>query len=118
GFLEKVRAIADRIGAVLIFDEITSGWRSHHGGIHLKLGVNPDVAVFAKAISNGFPMSAIIGRSSVMEAAHSTFVSSTYWTESIGPCAALTTLRLLKEINAVDKLTEIGELTRNGWRRL
>jgi glutamate-1-semialdehyde 2,1-aminomutase len=118
GFLEKVRAIADRIGAALIFDEITAGWRSHHGGIHLKLGVNPDIAVFAKAISNGFPMSAIIGRSSVMDAAHGTFVSSTYWTESIGPCAALTTLRLLRETHAVDRLTEIGELTRNGWRRL
>lgn len=118
GFLEKVRAIADRSGAVLIFDEVTSGWRSHHGGIHLKLGVNPDIAVFAKSISNGFPMSAIIGRASAMEAAQQTFVSSTYWTESIGPRAALTTLKRLQAINAVARITEIGELTRQGWRQL
>jgi glutamate-1-semialdehyde 2,1-aminomutase len=118
GFLEKIRAIADRIGAVLIFDEITSGWRSHHGGIHLKLGVSPDIAVFAKAISNGFPMAAIIGRSAVMEAAQQTFVSSTYWTESIGPLAALTTLKKLQATNAVARITRIGNLTRDGWRRL
>jgi glutamate-1-semialdehyde 2,1-aminomutase len=118
GFLERVRALADHTGAALIFDEITAGWRSHHGGIHLKLGVNPDVAVFAKAMSNGFPMSAIIGRASVMEAAQHTFVSSTYWTESIGPIASLTTLKKLRETNAVAHLTEIGELTRLGWRRL
>ncbi len=118
GFLEKVRAIADRVGAALIFDEVTAGWRSYHGGIHLKLGVNPDIAVFAKSISNGFPMAAIIGRGNVMEAAQQTFVSSTYWTESIGPAAALTTLRLLRETNAVARIHEIGELTRNGWRRL
>ena len=118
GFLQKIRAIADEIGAVLIFDEITSGWRTHHGGIHLTLGVNPDIAVFAKALSNGFPMSAIIGRSAVMEAAQQSFVSSTYWTESIGPTATLATLRKLVEIDAVKRIHEIGELTRAGWRRL
>ena len=118
GFLEKVRAIADRIGAVLIFDEVTSGWRSHHGGIHLQLGVAPDIAVFAKAISNGFPMAAIIGRANVMEAAQHTFVSSTYWTESIGPTAALATLKKLRETNAIARIAEIGELTRAGWRQL
>ena len=118
GFLEKVRALADEAGAVLIFDEITAGWRSHHGGIHLRLGVMPDMAVFAKSISNGFPMAAIIGRGAVMEAAQQTFVSSTYWTESIGPAAALATLGKLRAIGAVARIAEIGELTRAGWRRL
>ena len=117
-FLQKIRALADEAGAVLIFDEITAGWRTHHGGIHLTLGVNPDIAVFAKAISNGFPMAAIIGRAAVMEAAQQTFVSSTYWTESIGPAATLATLRKLVEVNAVARIGEIGELTREGWRRL
>lgn len=116
GFLEKVRALADATGAVLIFDEVTSGWRSHHGGIHLKLGVAPDLAVFAKSISNGFPMAAIIGRDRVMEAAQRTFVSSTYWTEGIGPAAALATLTRLKEINAVAHIENIGDLTCQGWR--
>lgn len=116
GFLEKVRRLADQNGAVLIFDEVTSGWRSHHGGIHLKLGVAPDLAVFAKSISNGYPMAAVIGRTAVMEAAQRTFISSTYWTEGIGPAAALATLTRLKEINAVDHIAKIGEITCQGWR--
>jgi glutamate-1-semialdehyde 2,1-aminomutase len=116
GFLDKVRALADETGAVLIFDEVTSGWRSHHGGIHLKLGVAPDLAVFAKSLSNGFPMAAVIGRGRVMEAAQRTFVSSTYWTEGIGPAAALATLRRLKELDAVAHIAKIGDLTRQGWR--
>ena len=118
GFLEQVRALADRAGAVLVFDEITAGWRSCHGGIHLRLGVAPDVAVFAKAISNGFPMAAIIGRGAVMEAAQKTFISSTYWTEAVGPAAALATLGKLREIDAVARIAESGERTRNGWREL
>lgn len=116
GFLEKVRALANEAGAVLIFDEITSGWRTHHGGIHLGLGVAPDIAVFAKSISNGFPMAAIIGRARIMEAAQRTFVSSTYWTEGIGPAASLATLARLKSVNAITHIQTIGELTRAGWR--
>ena len=69
GFLEEVRSIATKIGAVLIFDEVTSAWRMNTGGIHLTYGVVPDVAVFAKALSNGYPMGAIIGTEAVMEAA-------------------------------------------------
>jgi glutamate-1-semialdehyde 2,1-aminomutase len=118
GFLEKVRQLADESGAVLIFDEITAGWRSHHGGIHLRLGVAPDIAVFAKAMSNGFPMAAIIGRGDVMEAAQLTFVSSTYWTEGIGPAAALATLKKCRAVDVVSHITKIGELTRSGWRKL
>lgn len=118
GFLEKVRALADEAGAVLVFDEITAGWRSHHGGIHLKLGVAPDIAVFAKSISNGFPMAAIIGRGAVMEAAQQSFISSTYWTEGIGPAAALATLAKLRDTNAVAHIEQAGTLTREGWRTL
>ena len=84
GFLEAVRDIATDIGAVLIFDEVTTGWRMTDGGIHTLLGVNPDIAVFAKAMANGYPMAAIIGTSPVMEAAQSTFISSTNWTERVG----------------------------------
>lgn len=116
GFLAGVRALADRLGAALVFDEITAGWRSHHGGIHLKLGVAPDVAVFAKAISNGFPMAAIIGRAAVMEAAQRTFISSTYWTEGIGPAAALATEARLRETNAVPHIGAAGERVRGVWR--
>ena len=115
GFLEKVRALADETGAVLIFDEITAGWRTNFGGIHLTLGVEPDIAVLAKALSNGFPMSAIIGRAPVMEAAQLSFVSSTYWTEAIGPTAALATLARMEEVNVSHHIVGIGTLVRAGW---
>lgn len=115
GFLERVRALADETGAVLIFDEITAGWRSNFGGIHLTLGVTPDVAVFAKAMSNGFPMAAIIGRAGVMDAAQQTFVSSTYWTEAIGPTAALATLARMAQVDVPRHVGEIGTLVRGGW---
>jgi glutamate-1-semialdehyde 2,1-aminomutase len=96
GFLEGVRDLATRIGAVLIFDEITSGFRMNVGGIHRTLGVDPDIAVLGKGMSNGYPMAAIIGRASVMEAAQSSFISSTFWTERIGFTAALATLEKMQ----------------------
>ncbi|MEZ6071517.1 MAG: aminotransferase class III-fold pyridoxal phosphate-dependent enzyme [Pirellulales bacterium] len=81
GFLAGVRALCDSHGAVFVFDEITAGWRFALGGAHLNYGIEPDVAVFAKAFGNGHPMAAVIGRESVMRAAEETFISSTYWTE-------------------------------------
>ena len=97
GFLEGVRKTASAIGAVLIIDEVSAGFRLITGGAHLRFNLEPDMAVFAKAISNGYPMAAIIGRSAVMEAAQNTFISSTYWTERIGPVAALATIRKHQE---------------------
>jgi len=115
GFLGKVRALADETGAVLVFDEVTSGWRTNFGGLHLRLGVMPDIAVFAKSISNGFPMGAIIGRGSVMEAAQQTFVSSTYWTERIGPTAALATIDRMAKVDVVSHIEKVGERVLAGW---
>ncbi len=115
GFLERVRALADETGAILIFDEITAGWRSNFGGMHLTMGVNPDIAVFAKALSNGFPMSAIIGRDAVMDSAQATFISSTYWTEAVGPTAAVATLARLQQLDVAKHVGEIGTLVRTGW---
>jgi len=117
GFLEAVRDIATEIGAVLIFDEVTTGWRMTNGGIHLLLGVNPDIAVFAKAMANGYPMAAILGTSSVMEAAQSTFISSTNWTERVGTVAALATIRKYRRENVAAHLKMIGNLTFDGWKR-
>lgn len=118
GFLEGVRQIATDIGAVLVFDEVTSGFRECVGGIHLTLGVNPDMAVFAKALANGYAMSAIIGVGRVMEAAQSTFISSTNWTERIGPTAALATIKKMQRENVVAHLRRIGTQLNEGWRRL
>ena len=115
-FLKHVRAVADRINAVLIFDEVTSGWRMNIGGIHLMYGVKPDVAVFAKGISNGYPMAAIIGKRSVMEAAQKSFISSTYWTERIGPVAALETIRKMRADKVPEHLSRIGNRIRAIWK--
>ncbi|PIR83411.1 aminotransferase class III [Candidatus Kaiserbacteria bacterium CG10_big_fil_rev_8_21_14_0_10_56_12] len=117
-FLQKVRKIADTTGAVLIFDEITVGWKLTHGGAHLLYGVNPDIAVFSKAISNGYPMAAIIGRRKVMQAAQRTFISSTYWTERVGPVAALATIKKMKRVGAPKRIERAGRLVREGWTSL
>jgi len=117
GFLEGVRDASRRNGAVLIFDEISSGWRLNTGGAHLLYGVRPDMAVFAKALSNGYPMAAIIGVGDVMQAFQSTFVSSTYWTEKIGPVAALATIRKHRRFDVPKHLVHMGNLVKAGWRK-
>lgn len=118
GFLKGVRDLCDRFGASLVFDEISSGWRMHLGGVHMKYGVMPDVAVFAKAIGNGHPMAAVIGRRRIMDAAQTSFISSTYWTEAVGPTAALATIRKLRDVNIAAHTSHIGALMQDGWQRL
>ena len=117
GFLEGVRKTAADIGAVLIIDEVSAGFRLITGGAHLLFNLKPDIAVFAKAISNGYPMAAIIGRRAVMEAAQNTFISSTYWTERIGPAAALATIRKHKEHDVASHLNRMGKMVQTGWRQ-
>ncbi|MBI3634346.1 MAG: aminotransferase class III-fold pyridoxal phosphate-dependent enzyme [Candidatus Yonathbacteria bacterium] len=116
-FLKKVRALADKTGAVLVFDEVTIGWKMTFGGAHLLYGVNPDIAVFAKAISNGFAMATIIGTREVMQAAQTTFISSTNWTERLGPVAALATLKKMKRLNVAKKLQDVGVKVKKIWNR-
>ncbi|MBI4442279.1 MAG: aminotransferase class III-fold pyridoxal phosphate-dependent enzyme [Acidobacteria bacterium] len=116
GFLERVKEIAQETGAVLIFDEITSAFRLNCGGAHLLFGVEPSIAVFAKAISNGYAMAAILGKSAVMESAQSTFISSTYWTERIGPAAALATIRKHRQCRVAEHLIRMGNLVQEGWK--
>lgn len=118
GFLNQVRAMATKIGAVLIFDEVTSGFRMNYGGIHLLQGVNPDLAVFGKALGNGFPISAVIGRRQIMDAAQNSFISSTFWTEKIGYAAAIATLKKMKKYSIQKKLIKYGKLIGQGWAGL
>ena len=117
GFLERVREIATEIGAVLIFDEVTSGFRVNLGGIHLTYGVDPDIAVFGKALGNGYPIAAIIGRGEVMDAAQTSFISSTMWTERIGFTAALATIDVMERNNVQKDLVRYGEIINTGWKK-
>jgi len=116
GFFENVVSLASECGAVFVIDEISAGFRMNSAGAHMILGVEPDIAVFSKAISNGYPMAAIIGKASVMQAAQSTFISSTSWTERIGPAASLATIRKHCRLDVSAHLMEIGRLVQDGWR--
>ena len=98
--LKIIKRLANKIGAVLIFDEITTGFRMCSGGIHKLLKINPDLCVFAKSIANGYAMSAIVGNKSVMNASNNTFISSTNWTERVGPVAALATIEKYEKKSA------------------
>ena len=117
GYLEKIREITEAEGIVLIFDEITAGFRLCPGGSHLKLGVNPDIAVFAKAMTNGYPVSAIVGKRDVMEAAQETFISSTFWTERIALAAALESIRCYQKYKVDEVQSRVGGRVKEGWLR-
>lgn len=118
GFLEGARRLADENGIVLVFDECTSGFRETFGGIHKKYGVKPDLAVFGKTLGNGYAITAVIGRREVMEAAQGTFISSTFWTERIGPSAALKALEVMEREKSWEVITSIGLKMRERWREL
>jgi glutamate-1-semialdehyde 2,1-aminomutase len=115
-FLAKVRELADKVGAVLVFDEVSAGFRLNCGGSHLVIGdVRPDIAVFAKAMSNGFPMGAIVGTAKVMTAAQTTFISSTSWTERVGPVAALATIKKHRKHKVHEHVIRLGTMVQDGW---
>ncbi|PPK51321.1 glutamate-1-semialdehyde aminotransferase [Marinobacter persicus] len=117
-FLHKVRELATRKGIVLIFDECTSGFRETFGGLHKKYGVEPDMAMFGKALGNGYAVTATIGRREVMEAAQTSFISSTFWTERIGSVAALKTLEVMERERSWESITQTGLNIRAGWQKL
>lgn len=116
GFLEGVRELATKHQTVLIFDECTSGFRRVLGGLHMHYGVEPDVATFGKTLGNGYAITAVIGRESVMEAAQSTFISSTFWTERIGPAAALAALQAMRDEDAPERVHRIGSKVQQCWQ--
>lgn len=117
-FLTGVRTLANEAGAVLVVDEISAGFRMNSGGAHLLLGLQPDIAVFSKALGNGYPIGAIIGKGTIMQAAQRSFISSTCWTERTGPAAAVATLRKHRELQVGKHLIAIGERVQSGWRAL
>ena len=117
-FLQKVRELATSRGIILIFDECTSGFRESFGGIHKLYGIEPDMAMFGKALGNGYAITATIGRREIMESAQSTFISSTFWTERIGPSAALKTLNIMEREKSWEIITKNGLRTMKRWQEL
>lgn len=117
-FLKEVKKITKKNNAILIFDEITSGFKDNYGGIHLKLNTKPDMAIFGKSIGNGYPISAIIGKKNIMQVAQDTFISSTMWTDRLGFIAAIATLKKLKKLKVNNKIQNFGKKIKKGWIEL
>ena len=116
-FLAGIRRVANQKNCVLIFDEVTCAWRHQTSGIHMELGVSPDLAAFGKTMANGIPMAALIGKKSIMEKSLHTFISSTNWTERLGPACSLAFLKKHKRINLGKILIENGNKIRKIWQK-
>ena len=117
-FLYKVRQLANSKNIILVFDECTTGFRETFGGIHKKYNIEPDMAMFGKALGNGYAITSVIGKSKIMQEAQSTFISSTFWTERIGSSAALKTLEIMEREKSWEKITNIGNKISEIWKKL
>ncbi len=117
-FLKEVRNLATKKNIVLIFDECTSGFRQSFGGLHKLINIIPDMAIFGKALGNGYAITAILGTESVMNSAKNSFMSSTFWTDRIGPVAAIKTLEVMEREKSWEKITYLGERIFLIWKKL
>ncbi len=117
-FLKKVRSFTSENGIVLIFDECTTGFRRCLGGIHKIANVNPDLAMFGKALGNGYAITAVLGSKKIMDKANKSFISSTFWSEKIGFVAGLTTLTEMKRVESWKKIIHLGKYVNKEWLRL
>lgn len=118
-FLEEIFDFRSRNKkAVVIFDEITSGFRCTESGVYLKYGVYPDLAIYGKGLGGGFAISAVVGKERVMQSAQKTFLSSTMWTERVGFAAGLKTLEILQREKAWLHFESIGSYIKKNWEKL
>jgi len=102
----------------LIFDECTSGFRETFGGLHKKYKINPDIAVFGKSLGNGIPITAILGKKNIMESGKKSFISSTFWTDRLGPSSALITLEEMNKLKSWKRISSTGKIIKKQWLRL
>ena len=117
-FLNEVKDIAKKNNIVLIFDECSSGFRETFGGINIKYKIEPDVIIFGKALGNGYPINAVVGKKSVMNNAENTFISSTFWTERIGSVVAIATLNEMKRIKSWEIISQKGDIITKEWKKI
>ena len=117
-FSDTLRAYTQKYNVPLIIDEVSAGWRMNPGGAHLIYGIQPDISVFAKGMSNGYPMAAIIGKTEIMQAAQTSFISSTYWTDRVGPVAALATIKKIIRDKIYEYLPKKGLHMKGVWKDL
>ena len=117
-FLNYVRNVSKKRGVILIFDECTSGFRETLGGIYKKINIQPDMIVLGKALGNGYPITAILGKREIMSYAKQTFISSTFWTERLGPVAALKTLEIMEKLKSWEIITRMGKYLNKKWLKI
>ena len=117
-FLQKVRKLATDKKLILIIDECTAGFRETFGGLHKKFNIKPDLVVYGKAIANGFPLTAVVGTREIMENAQDTFISSTFWSDRVGPVAALETLRIMEDTKSWETITKTGLEIKKNWVKI
>lgn len=118
GFLQQVRELTQSEGALLIFDEVVTGFRLALGGAQEYFSLVPDLACFGKALGNGFPISAVVGRREIMQLFDEIFFSFTYGGEALSLAAALATVRVLQEKNVIPLLWKQGEKLKDGYNVL
>jgi glutamate-1-semialdehyde 2,1-aminomutase len=113
-FLKKVRKICTEKKAVLILDDVRAGFRIKNAGSWVDYDIEPDLTAFSKAIGNGYPLSAIVGKESLRQAASEIYVTGSFWCNASSMAASLTTLSILDEIDVIRHITHLGTKLRDG----
>jgi glutamate-1-semialdehyde aminotransferase len=113
-----IRDMCDKKKIILIFDECTSGFRETLGGLHKKINVYPDISIFGKALGNGYAITAILGKDSIMDGASKSFISSTFWTEKIGVSAAIKTIEIMEKTKPWIKISDTGDYIKKKWKEI
>lgn len=117
-FLEEIRSLCTKKNIILIFDECTSGFRETYGGLHQKYKINPDIAIFGKALGNGYAITAVVGKKEIMENSKKTFISSTFWSERVGFTAGFYCLKYMEKYRSWDQISNIGRYIKKEWKKI
>lgn len=118
GYLENVRSLCDQYGIVLVFDEIVTGFRTSLGGVQSVYGVVPDMSCFGKAMGNGMPISALVGKKEIMVLCNDIFFSTTFGGEALSLAAALATLRKMEALDVPKLIQRHGAYLKAGLNDL
>ena len=117
-FARRLRELCDELGAALVHDEVRTGFRLNHGGSWERLGVEPDLSAWSKAIANGYPLAAVLGRGRYAEAATRIFVTGSFWFQAVPMAAAVATIHTLRDEDAVATMERVGTQLRDEFDRL
>ena len=117
-FLKNVRNFTKKNNIVLIFDECTTGFRRCLGGIHKTTSIQPDLAMFGKALGNGYAITAVLGSKKIMDKSSKSFISSTFWSEKIGFVAGLSTIEEMEKTKSWKKIIYLGKYINKEWLKL